>query len=61
MRERIIKGFGTLEQRAYLLLSLAVGGLGASPQRQAKAVRLWRIFVSNHPRFKSPLISEFSE
>jgi len=51
-----IKGFGTLEQRAYLLLSLAVGCFGVSKERQNEAIEVWQRFVVAHPQFKSPLI-----
>jgi len=52
-----IKGFGTLEQRAYLLLSLAVGCFGISRERQDKAIEVWQRFVTAHPKFTSPLVS----
>jgi hypothetical protein len=48
---------GTLEQRAYLLLSLAVGGLGASWQKRMRALELWRRFIARHPKFTSPLVT----
>lgn len=54
-----IRGLGTLQQRAYLLLSLAVGGLTAheNSERQSRAVSLWGRFVRQHPEFESPLIN----
>lgn len=54
-----MSGLGTLEARAYLLLSLATGGLSAygNPARADRAMRAWRRFVARHPQFASPLIS----
>ena len=58
-----MKGLGTLEQRAYLLLSLALGGLTAhgNPQRQRRAWKLWVAFTRKYPRFTSPLIAQRRE
>lgn len=56
-----IKGFGTVEQRAYLLLSLAVGCFGISRERQIEAAGVWRRFVAMHPRFKSPLVPDAAD
>lgn len=53
-----VKGFGTIEQRAYLLLSLAVGCFGISLERQTKAATAWRRFIIAHPQFKSPLVPD---
>lgn len=55
-----IAGLGKLEKRAYLLLSLAVGGLTAAdnPDRQTRAVQTWRRFIGLHPQFKSPLVGD---
>lgn len=53
-----IRGFGTLEQRSYLLLSLAVGGLSADIPRQCRAIASWLRHIKIHPQFKSSLISD---
>lgn len=53
-----VKGLGTLEQRAYLLLSLAVGCFGISKERQQESAAVWRKFVVAHPQFKSPLVPD---
>lgn len=53
-------GLGSLEARAYLLLSAAhddAENYGWEPAKCERARRLWKRFIAAHPQFRSPIVT----
>lgn len=53
-----VKGLGTLQQRAYTLLTAALGERGYSGERQRLAITAWLRFAHRHPQFRSSLVND---